>query len=304
MKEHQDDAPAQLDGDRELEQFFADLSQRSARASYQGIDFEAFAVGAPSLAAALLFAWWYGLVARLGRERRGTHVKIWLPVQVAADLLLESRPAPLEGDDVDADDPLGARFAWSASSDRRVREYIKGPLLEALIEVLERCAVVVTDRFISFGPLPPEPALRAALVARVIGTLPRCAAEDTPKPSGPPYRGDATQDPGEMVVIATTAIRRQADLWRSKLDVLGIANDIYGYDRSQPWGAATPMRPIELCVYEADRARAIAMLESTVGDAAFCHNCGESAAADAKVCPECGERLIDEEDGKSVDDSD
>ncbi|MBW2734612.1 MAG: hypothetical protein JRH20_19665 [Deltaproteobacteria bacterium] len=282
--------PRVLDDDKALEHFLFELHGSSTRATYKGVDFEAFYVGAPNLAAALFFSFWYGLVARWGRNRRGTHVKVHWPVPIDADLYLESRA---KAEAAPQEDRLASRFVWSTSSDRRVREYFSGPLLDTLFELAEHTVVTITDAFVSFGPLPYEPSERAHLLCSLIDALPQPEGEQVLPPEEVPYGGEA-EDLGKMVVIATSAHRRQVDMWRGKLKAFGVASTTYGYDLSQPWGSATPMRPIELKVYEADLPRAMELLQSTTEDTSFCHHCGEPVAVTTETCPKCDEVLIEE----------
>jgi hypothetical protein len=268
------------DSIEELECFFADLTSRSEALSFRGVHLEAFYVGWGHGLTGLLSVL-AGLVERLGGQRRGIYVRAWLPVAVGADLLLESRPAQEE-----SGDPLDAHFVWSATSELKIRRYLEGPLLEALILLCDRHTLKMTDQVVELGPFPGAPSVSARAVALLVDALPRAPKAGEVSDAGS-LELDADSEP---VVIRTTTSRMQADLWRSLLEASRIPCLCQGYEQSAPWGAATPMVPIYIMVPERQSARAIEILDQAGQEsdpATFCHSCGAQLPDGAEWCPEC-----------------
>jgi hypothetical protein len=278
------------DSIEELERFFADLTSRSEAISFRGVRLDAFYVGWGHGLTGLLSVL-AGLVERLGGQRRGIYVRAWLPVAVGADLLLESRMAQVE-----SGDPLDAHFVWSATSELKIRRYLEGPLLEALILLRDRHTLKMTDQVVELGPFSGAPTDSARAVALLVDALPRAPKVDEVSDTGP-LEMDADVEP---VTIRTTTSRMQADLWRSLLEASQIPCLCHGYEQSAPWGAATPMVPIHIMVPErqADRAREILDQAGQGTDAdAFCHSCGAQLPEGAEWCPECRVKFGEDKDG-------
>jgi hypothetical protein len=267
----------------QLEAFFADLTSRPQAVRFRGVELETFYGGPHRGIFALLSTMFEAVIARFAGERRGIHVRVWLPVAVSADLLLETRPAPTSGDD-----PLDSNFAYSTSSERKVRAYLEGAVLEALAQLQSEYAITMTDRHVEIGPLLGSPAASATAIATLVDALPR-------PPEG--VRAPEEADPDaeiEPVSVATTTSRMQADMWRSLLDAVGIPCHVHGYEQSPPWGAATPMRPIDLLVpttHEEHARRIIGEAGALEPPESFCYSCGASLPEGAEWCPECRIKL-------------
>lgn len=272
-----------MDTIAELTAFFADLTSRSEATRFRGIELETFYGGPPRGALSLLSSVFEAAATRSSGGRRGIHARVWLPLEVGVDLLLESRARPEEGDD-----PLDRHFTWSATSERRMRAYLEGPLLEALVQLRAQFAIQMSDRELVLGPFLGAPAESAAAIASLVDALP--LPPDGLREAAELPRGEDA----EPVSVATTTSRMEADLWRSVLEASQIPCMLRGYEQSPPWGSATPMRPIDVVVPAVHRQRAAQIIEEAgqaepVGE--FCYNCGATLPGGAQWCPECRTRL-------------
>jgi len=264
----------------ELERFLNDLTARKRSVHHRDVLLETF-YGGPSRG---LFSFFSSLVDsmlwRFGGQRRGFHVRVWLPVPVATDLLLESRPEPVPGGD-----PLEAHFTWSATSERRVRAYLEGRLSEALVRLSADYSLSMTDRYLDIGPLLGSATTAAVALDGLIDVLPQ-----------PPHTDDEEAptdgDPAPVVVGSTTS-RMQADLWRSVLEAAEVPCHVRGYEQSPPWGSATPMVPISILVpaRESERARELLQQAESSEIIPCCYNCGGELPEGAEWCPECRIKL-------------
>ncbi len=272
------DAPASSETLRQLEEFFAELGVESKAFAHRGVRCESKEVGQG------VDGLWYGLLGRASHlDVRGTHIKIWLPLNWACDLRMESRRSSSKGED--DQDPF-AVFDWSAANKDFARRRLQGPLLELLARLSSQCHLTMTDDFIQIGPLSGTPAESAELLAELIEVVPR--------PERAQANSSAVHDPEQQpVVVALSTSRTEVDLWQSKLAAAKIASQCIGYDHSAPWGAATPPVDIRLLVHASDLERAKQVLGLVLDPAnqTICHQCGETLAQGAEWCPECRVRV-------------
>jgi len=141
-----------MENKKDLLAFFRDLTSKPREATYDGVQFESLKRGTNSLTIGLFLGALYGIHRRItnGDELHGLYLKVWLPVPVGADLLLEARAVRLE----ESTDPLDADFHWSATSHAVVAAYMTDELYAAINRLAARYpSVVMTDQALTFGPL-------------------------------------------------------------------------------------------------------------------------------------------------------
>jgi hypothetical protein len=101
-----------------LVSFVEELGWRPARGRYENVAFDSYYYGSPNLFSAVVLGWFFGIVDRVFKKRRGFYFRIFLPRTLDFDLWVESRWQRLEEGDF-----LDRSFAWSAVVRERVRRW-------------------------------------------------------------------------------------------------------------------------------------------------------------------------------------
>ena len=149
----------------ELRDFFADAITGS-KTAYLGTQLEVFRMGGGNVGLGLLLGIWYALFRRVTKQDdvAGLHLRVHFacpcPTRIHVTLRSDSTEEPTT---------LADRFQWPPALDQAVRSFATPDLEAAMLDLAGKFnSVLLTDRYLSFGPLLGAPAESAEVVQALI----------------------------------------------------------------------------------------------------------------------------------------
>ncbi len=242
------------------------LPRTTSLFSYKNLRIESRSFGSPNAFTSLASGWFYGIVDRVFKKRRGRSFRVHLPQTLAFDLWMESRWQRL--DDGDALDRL---FHWTAINRTAVKEALSDEILDAIMELDTGHRLVLTDEWIRVGPISHQDSAAdiAGIVDRVatlaLRLAEKAASDDTeneieqnepvPEPEGP-YR-----------VVHRCTDSMQAEFVQGVLLKHGIPSQVIGTRVPALIGAAPHIFRLKVRVPESQTEKAVQILESLKSNA-------------------------------------
>jgi len=205
-----------------------------------------------------------------------------LPEPLLADMRVERKREAFQPEV----DELEQLFTWTATSDEIVKRALSGSFLNALRELCRTHAeVVVTDRWLGYGPLEGDAEQIVTRLDKLIDALP--GIKDVESRAA---KGD------ELVHFRRAAGMSEAEEWAGQLLAAGVQCRIH---RTLEWaGGESASGEVELMVPRKALELATNVLDEDVEDCdqPFCYFCGATLQSSVQTCPECGQDLTEDED--------
>jgi len=237
--------------------------------SYKDLKIESRSFGSPDAFTSLASGWFYGVVDRVFKKRRGWSFRIYLPQTLAFDLWMESRWQRLESGDV-----LDRLFQWTAINRDSVREALSDEILDAIMELDSGHRLVLTDEWIRVGPISHQDS--AATIAGIIDRVASLAYKLAKKAASAHAVAEVEQDEqdepvpepeGPYKVVHRCTDSMQAEFVQGVLVKHGIPSQVIGTRIPALIGAAPHIFRLKVRVPESQVERAEQILEGLRSDA-------------------------------------
>lgn len=247
-----------------LEQFAAQLTRKTAETDHRGLRVKVRSFGSPSAFSSLVLGWFYGVLDRLFKKRRGWSIKVYLPRTLAFDLWLESRWR--KQDDASG---LDRRFLWTAIDRQAVEQVLAGDLLTAIEGMSDEHGLLLTDEWLRVGPVSPAVSKRqlAEVIDAAVDLAQRLSAMVPEDDQGADLDSEPLPEPeGDFKVVHRCTDSLQAEFVRSVLTRHGIPSQVIGTRVAALIGAAPHIFRLKVRVPESMLARAVELLDKLRAD--------------------------------------
>jgi hypothetical protein len=236
--------------------------------NYKDLKIESRSFGSPDAFTSILSGWFYGVVDRVFKKRRGWSFRVYLPQTLAFDLWMESRWQRLkEGDTLDR------LFQWTAINRDSVREAFSDEILDAIVELDSAHRLVLTDEWLRIGPISHKDS--AATIAKIIDRVASLAYQLAEKAASDRIENEVEQaeqaepvpEPeGPYKVVHRCTDTMQAEFVQGVLVKHGIPSQVIGTRIPALIGAAPHIFRLKVRVPESQVARAEQILEGLKSD--------------------------------------